>query len=331
VLQKTVSILVVNWNGVEYLPRCLAAIAAQTFTNFEIIVVDNASTDGSVEYLKDHHPDVTLIELDRNLGFAAANNIGAQNAHGKWLALLNNDAFPEPAWLESLINAARKYPEYSFFASRLVLANQPEILDGMGDVYHISGLAWRRYHQFPMDSVLHNYEEIFSPCGAAAFYDREAFLVAGGFDEDFTSYHEDVDLGFRLRLLGHRCLYVPDAVVMHIGSASYGVQSDTQVYHGHRNLVWSYFQNMPGWLFWKYLPAHLIANVIFLVYYSRRGHSNAIWRSKIDALRGLPTALRKRREIQKKRTISPSAVSTVMEHGWLGPYLLGFRARAHNR
>jgi GT2 family glycosyltransferase len=325
------SILIPNWNGNEFLPRCLAAISTQTFTDFEVIVVDNASTDGSIAYLKEHHPDVTVIELEKNLGFAAANNIGARKARGKWLALLNNDAFPEPDWLQSLMDATEKYPGFSFFASQLVKANNPDILDGAGDVYHISGMAWRRYYNFPVDKVPNHVEEVFSPCAAAALYDREAYLDAGGFNEDFTSYHEDVDLGFRLRLQGHRCLYVPSAVVKHIGSASYGVQSDSQVYHGHRNLVWSYFQNMPGWLVWKYLPAHFIANIIFLVYYSFQGLPRAIWRSKLDALRGLPAAFRKRGEIQKKRKVLPTDISAALEHGWLAPYLLGFRARTRSR
>jgi len=315
----------------EYLPRCLEALSSQTFKDFEIVVVDNGSVDGSAAYLKTHHPLVTVIELEENLGFAVACNIGAQQSQAKWLALLNNDAFPEPNWLAALMNAVERCPEFSFFASRLIKAAEPTLMDGVGDSYHISGMAWRRYFNFPVGGINHRFEEVFSPCGAAAFYDRDAFLEVGGFDEDYTSYHEDVDLGFRLRLQGHRCLYVPDAVVKHIGSASYGVQSDSQVYHGHRNLVWSYFQNMPGWLFWKYLPAHLIANLIFLLYYTFNGHPRAIWRAKIDAIRGLPVALKKRKEIQKSRKVSLNEISTAFEHGWLEPYLLGFRARTQAR
>jgi GT2 family glycosyltransferase len=309
----------------------MESIVNQTFKNFEVIVVDNGSTDGSVSYLKKYHPETIVIELKENLGFAVANNIGARRARGNWIALLNNDAFPELEWLQSLMDAIERRPSYSFFASQLVKANDPAILDGAGDVYHISGIAWRRYYNYAVDAVKHPEEEIFSPSGAAALFDREAFLDVGGLNEDFNSYHEDVDIGFRLRLQGHRCLYVPKAVVRHIGSASYGVKSEAQVYHGHRNLVWSYFQNMPGWLLWKYLPAHLIANIIFLVYYSYLGLSKAIWRSKIDAIKGLPEVFRKRGEIQKNRIASSAEISAVLEHGWLGPYLLGFRARMRKR
>jgi GT2 family glycosyltransferase len=141
-------------------------------------------------------------------------------------------------------------------------------------------------------------------------------------------YHEDVDLGFRLRLRGNRCLFIPQAVVRHVGSASTGKKSDFSVYHGHRNLVWSYFQNMPGKLFWKYLPAHLLANVVFLVYYSLRGQASVIWRAKWHAFLGLPRALRKRKIIQRQCRISPDEISRVFEHGWLKPYTEEFRKRS---
>jgi GT2 family glycosyltransferase len=144
-------------------------------------------------------------------------------------------------------------------------------------------------------------------------------------------YHEDVDLGFRMRLLGYRCLYVPSAIVYHKGSASTSIKSDFAVYYGHRNLVWSFFQNMPGWLLLKYLPAHLLANLVFLVYYSLRCQAAPIWRAKWHAFLGLPRALRKRRSIQKNRQISPEEISQVLEHGWLKPYIQEFRKRSQVR
>jgi GT2 family glycosyltransferase len=206
-------------------------------------------------------------------------------------------------------------------------ATRPQLLDGFGDAYHISGLAWRQGYNHPVSAAPQNPQEIFSPTAAAALYSREAFLKAGGFSEHFFMYHEDVDLGFRLRLQGHRCLYVPDAVVHHMGSATAGVKSDFAVYHGHRNLVWSYFQNMPGYLFWKYLPAHLLAAGIFLAFYTLRGQPGAIFRAKRDALKGLPKALKIRRQVQASRTVSDAEIDRVLEHGWLAPYQLGIKAR----
>ncbi|MGD2155990.1 MAG: glycosyltransferase family 2 protein [Anaerolineales bacterium] len=322
-----VSIVVVNWNGREVLPLCLEALTAQVYNNYEIIVVDNGSSDHSADELDSRWPEVKTVRLGENKGFAVANNIGARLARGTWLALVNNDAFPEPNWLIELIAAAQKYPNFSFFGSRLVQYDDPRLLDGTGDVFHISGLAWRRHYNHPVSSVNHKVEEVFGPCAAAAMYSREAFWQVGGLEEDFFSYHEDVDLAFRLRLQGYRCLYIPNAVVRHVGSASSGKRSDLSVYYGHRNLVWSYVQNMPSNLFWKYLPAHLLANLVFLIYYSVRGQPGAIWRAKLDALMGLPIALRKRRAIQSRCEVPISDIVSVIERGWVKPYFQEFVSR----
>lgn len=322
----TVSIVIVNWNGERLLPHCLEAVAAQEFKDFETIVVDNASSDRSVEDLEVRWPGVRVIRLVRNIGFSAANNLGAEAAQGRWLALLNNDAFPEPDWLSNLVEAAGKFPQFSFFASLMLQAKDKSCVDATGDVLHVSGSAWQRDHNRLIAQSKREIGEVFSACAAAALYDRKAFLEAGGFDESYFSHHEDVDLGFRLRLKGHRCLYVPSAVVTHIGSASFGVESDFTVYQVHRNLVWSHFSNMPGRLFWKYLPAHILANLVFLAYYTARGQARAIWSAKIDAIAGLPEALRKRRQVQRNRRVTPGEIAGLMDRGWLSPYLLGKRS-----
>ena len=325
-LDPLVSIVIVNWNGEKYLPRCLEAVEAQTFSDYEVIVVDNASSDRSVDGLETRWPGIQVLRLDENLGFAVANNLGARLARGRWLVLLNNDAFPNADWLEKLVQATQEHPQFAFFASRLIQANDPARLDGTGDVYHVSGLSWRRDYCRPVEQGHLEADEVFSPCAAAALYDRQAFLHVGGFDEAFINYHEDVDLGFRLRLQGQRCRYVPDAVAEHVGSASFGLESDRAIYYGHRNLVWSYFKNMPGSLVWRYLPAHLLANLVVIVYYTLRGKGKAIWRAKLDALRGLPVVLRTRKAIQEQRRISAKEIRSVMDRGWLSPYAPDKRA-----
>lgn len=325
--QPAVSVIIVNWNGSAVLPRCLEALSVQTYQDYEIIIVDNASSDGSVDQLEASYPHIIILRLKENLGFAIANNLGAKQARGRWLVLLNNDAFPAPDWLESLVKAAAKYPDYAAFGSKLIRAENHDILDGIGDKYHISGLAWRAGYNHPVVEAPIQPEEIFSPNAAAVLYQRKAFMQVGGFSEYFFIYHEDVDIGFRLRLQGYRCIYIPDAVVYHMGSASTSIKSDFSVYYGHRNLVWSFVQNMPGYLFWKYLPAHLLANLIFLGYYTLRGQFIPIFRAKWDALLGLRNALSKRRIVQAARVVSESDIDRVLEHGWLEPYLLGFRAR----
>jgi GT2 family glycosyltransferase len=326
-----VSIIIVNWNGMNNLPRCLEALRCQTFTNYEIQVIDNGSSDKSVDGLEQRWPDIKVTRLKNNIGFAAANNLGARVARGQWLALLNTDAFPEPDWLERLLQAADTHPEFSFFASRQLQANTPDLLDGAGDAYHISGLAWRRYSGYPAYQFGLEPEEVFSPCAAAALYSRQVFLQAEGFDEDFFSYHEDVDLGFRMRLQGFRCLYVPDAVVRHIGSASNGAHSDFAVYHWQRNMVWSFVKNMPSSLFWQALPAHLLANIVYGLDFILKGRVGLIWKAKRDAMRGLSKAFQKRKEIQNKRTIGAGELKKSMERGWLQPYLLGYNQRKIRR
>jgi GT2 family glycosyltransferase len=271
--------------------------------------------------------DLHVECLPANRGFAAANNLGAKLACGQWLTLLNADAFPEPDWLDKLLDAANRNPEYSTFASRQLSASDPSILDGAGDAYHVSGLAWRSFLGYPAKGHGLNADEVFSPCAAAAMYKREAFLEVGGFDEDFFSYFEDVDLGFRLRLAGYRCLFVPKAIVHHVGSATFGERSDFAFYHSQRNLVWTFVKNMPSRMFWKYLLAHLIANLVYQSWYSFRLPGKAIWRGKWDALRGLPLMLRKRKEIQAKRRVKATDLNRVMEHGFLKPYLLGYHLR----
>lgn len=325
-----ISVIIVVWNSKKYLATCLNKLELQTFQDFEVILIDNGSSDGALDGLKKFYPSLRLKteRLDTNHGFAAANNIGARLARGQWLALLNADAFPEPDWLANLIQAVEDHPEFTCFSSRQIQANRPELLDGTGDSYHVSGVAWRRNIDNPTNEFGLSSEEIFSPCAAAALYCRDAFLEVGGFDEDFFSYFEDVDLGFRLRLHGYRALYVPNAVVHHVGSASLGMNSDFSLYHSHRNLVWAYFKNMPSGLFWRYLPAHIFANLMYVFYYTILGRGKVLVKAKWDAILGLPSNLRKRREIQKTRTIIDVELLSSMERGWLKTYL---RALRHQR
>ncbi len=327
------SIIISTWNSGNELSRCLNSLAKQTCKDFEVIIVDNGSIDDSLVNLQGKWPtlDFQIRKLDKNIGFAAANNLGAHLASGEWLALLNSDAFPDPGWLENLLKAAERKPGFTFFASRQLQARAPDLLDGTGDAYHISGLAWRRYAGFPAAQFGLDGGEVFSPCAAAGLYSRRAFLQVGGFDESFFSYHEDVDLGFRLRLQGFRCLYVPEAVVLHVGSASRGAQSDFALYHWQRNFVWSFFQNVPSALLWIALPAHIMANFIYLLYYTLRGRGGILLKGKMDALRGLPRALRKRQEIQEGRKINAMELLRVMERGCLQPYLLGYTIRKISR
>lgn len=316
------SIVIVTWNSASHILRCLDCLRAQTLQNFEIVVVDNGSTDNTLDTVRAHcaHLDITIKKADRNLGFAAANNIGARLTRGEWLVLLNADAYPEPDWLEKLLEAAEKHPAFSCFTSRQLQEKSPYLLDGAGDSYHISGLAWRRFYNKPVQEYGRHQQEVFSACPAAALYRREDFLEIGGFDEDYFSYFEDVDLGFRLRLAGKRCLYVPEAVVHHVGSASTGKRSDFSVYYGYRNMIWTFFKDMPSPLIWFFLPVHVATLLFFVGYLSLRGQGKVILQAIWDAVRGLPAVLKKRKIVQKSCQIKSSELLKVMSTGLLEPY-----------
>ncbi len=177
---------IVNWNGERLLDRCLTALLAQTSKPHEIILLDNASTDGSVEIAR-RFPTVRVIALEQNTGFARGNNLAieAASAESEWIALINPDAFAAPRWLETLLAVAESKPEFDVFGSKLVNAADSTLLDGTGDAYHISGLVWRTAHGVPVSHLGESKCEIFSPCAAAALYRRSALLEVGGFDEDF--------------------------------------------------------------------------------------------------------------------------------------------------
>lgn len=310
-----ISVIVVNWNGTPHLRRCLAALRAQQFRDFEAIVVDNASSDGSADIVTREFPEFRLLPQTANLGFAAANNIGARAASGEWLALLNNDAFAEPDWLTQLAQATRDYPNCAGFASCQLSDVDPSRLDGAGDSYHSIGLAWRSGRGQPYGPPWDAPRAVFAPCAAAALYRRTSFLNAGGFDEAYFCYFEDVDLAFRLGLQGRRFMYIPQARVRHVGSASHGQASDFARYHGHRNLVWTFVKNMPASLLWRYLPGHILFNVLSLIFFTLAGQPGALWRAKWHALKGLPRVLRERRVIQSQRTAPAVDLDGLMVHG----------------
>lgn len=289
--------------------RCLESIRNQSLQPSRVIVVDNASSDGSAVAAAKAFPEFTIVALTENCGFAAANNHAAKIADDcEWLALLNPDAYAAADWLKKLLGAAQRNSGFSVFGARMLMDNDPSLLDGVGDVYHVSGLAWREGHGTPAAGRFGKPMEIISSCAAAVLYRRRDFLAVGGFDEDYFCYMEDVDLGLRLRLAGLHCLYVPDAMVRHTGSALTGKHSSFSIYHGHRNLVWTYIKNMPGVLFWVLLPVHVAMNIVALTWFVLQGQGKVILRAKWDALCGIPKMWRKRQQIQKNRVASISEI-----------------------
>ena len=273
---NSVCVVIVNYNGGTMIERCLDALAAQRQQDFEVIVVDNGSNDGSLEALRARPerfakpPRFRLIEAGGNLGFARANNLAIGETEATWIATLNPDAYAAPNWLAEMLAGARRHPEAAAFGATLLDATRPDRLDGAGDVYHASGLAWRGAHGYSAERLPAE-GEVFAPCAAAALYRREAVRELGGFDGRYFCYLEDVDLGFRLRLAGHRCVQLPKAVVRHESSGIAGRRSGFAVYHGQRNLLWTFVKDMPGPLLATLLPFHALAQLLLLARNLPRG------------------------------------------------------------
>lgn len=305
-----VSVIVVSYNAGRHLAACLASLAAQTFSNFEIILVDNDSTDGSLEGVTEQPGRLTVLRQARNLGFAAGNNVGARIARGRLLALLNPDAIADPDWLEQVLAAERDHPDHRMIACLQVMTDAPLRLDGAGDCYLAYGFAWRGgYGHWRANAP--GAGTCFAPCGAAAVYPRELFIRLAGFAETYFCYHEDVDLGFRMRLAGESCQFAPRARVRHAGSAITGRTSRFSIYHGVRNGVWTYFRNMPLRFLLLTLPVWMLGSLALLA----RGAAIGRFGPTLDGLwagvSALPRVMRERAAIRQTRTASPADLAVA--------------------
>jgi GT2 family glycosyltransferase len=306
------SVLIINYNGGTYLQKAIDSLSAQTFQNFETIIIDNDSTDGSMNGLDASalpHCDIDL--LGRNSGFAEGNNIAAKKARGEWLALLNADAEAAPDWLETLASSISAHPDCRMFASTQLSMDDNDILDGIGDGYTIWGFAWRGGYHRPA-SEIPEAGETFAPCGASAVYHRETFLAHGGFEERYFCFMEDVDLGFRMRLAGEYCLFQPDAIVQHKGGGLSGEASEFSVYHGARNRVWTYIGNMPAVLLWLTLPGHLALTAYLLIRYIGTPYSGYVWKGTKDGWLEAFKFRRERKALRSdKRSVTLSGLSRM--------------------
>ncbi len=312
-----VAVVIVNWNSGEYLERCLCALEKQELLPSKVIIVDNCSQDDSLSAVKNARLSTVVLRQRENVGFARANNLAlSECADIDWIATLNADAFAEPNWLKELMQATKNYPQYSFFASCMLKDANTDLYDGAGDNYFVSGLAKRRNYlkrYVPKENLS---REVFAPCAAAALYRKDAWQEVQGFDEDFFCFFEDVDLGFRLRLKGHKCLYVADAMVRHVGGGLTQSVSSSVVMYGHRNLVWAYFKNMPLLPMIALLPVHALVNLVSIMYYLTTPQRAAILQSKWQALLGLPKFLAKRSETQPGRVSSRVLLNSMTWRLW---------------
>lgn len=315
-----VSVVVVTWNGRHHLDACLSGLRAQVGVAFEVVLVDNGSSDGTVEFVRGRFPEVRVVALPRNVGFAGGSNAGAREARGRYLAFLNNDTIPEPAWLRRLLDGLDERAGFALTTARIVYMHDPSVIDSAGDGLLRWGGAFKRLHGAPA-SLAAESGEVFGICGAACLLPRAVFDELGGFDETFFASHEDVDLSYRARLRGYRCRYVADAVVRHHGSATLGKVSAFSVFQGQRNLEWMYLKNTPTVLLLRTLPGHLVYNAAAAVHFARLGLLPTFVRAKLAALAGLPRVLRSRAAVQRTRRVGAGAIWPHLEARWLSTKL----------
>jgi len=310
-----VSVVIPNYDGAAWLPRCLAGLSAQDFRDFEIVLVDNGSRDESLRFVEEHHPAVRRIALGRNFGFAAAVNRGIAASRGVYVALLNNDTFVEPGFLTALVSALERSSEDTgAVQAKMLSMENPDRIDDAGDRLSWTGAAEKEGHGQPA-SEFTRAREIFSPSAGAALYRRSFLEEAGGFDEKFFAYLEDVDLGLRGRLLQYRYWFEPAARVLHQGHGT-GIPRAAYVRLSTRNRLSIFAKNVPGSLLLKHLPSLLYGQLYFFIVYRRPLQSVA---GLLSFLSCLPHVLRERRRIGRSRRVSAAAIDLMLRTGMSEP------------
>lgn len=307
------SVIIPNWNGLQHLETCLTSLCHQSFQEFEVILADNGSSDGSQSYVREHFPGVRLLELGENRGFTGACNAGYAVSRGDFVILLNNDTEARSDWLEAVVDAFQRHPEAGIIASKILLFERRDHLHAAGDFYRRDGIpgnrgVWQRdVGQFDRE------ETVFGACGAAAAYRRRMLDEIGFLDDAFYFSCEDVDIAWRAWLSGWQVRYVPGAVIYHKLKATGG--SVTGSYYDGRNFLYVIWKDYPSsllrrdWL--RILGAQL--RIFWQALRAWRGAAaRARLRGQLAGLLGLPRMLRRRRQVQTRREASDEALMAVL-------------------
>ncbi len=284
-----ISVVVVNFNGKRFLDDCLSSLSVQTYKDYEVIVVDNASRDGSVEHIRSRFPWARIVENKVNLGSTGGNNSGIREAEGEYIVTLNNDTSVEKDFLERLAGPMSD-PSIGMCGSKMLYPNGK--INSTGLCLSRSGASWDEGDCHFVEGNLR----------ARRRTDRirEMLDEIGLFDEDFFIFMEDIDLTLRARCAGWRCIYVPEAIAHHLHGATAGVGSDLTVYYGNRNIMWLPAKNYPLPFLITCLPWILGRNLMALAYYTLKGRGRVVLKAKWDGLLGLPKMMAKRKTILRK-------------------------------
>jgi GT2 family glycosyltransferase len=331
-----VSVVIPNWNGKKYLGDCIASLRQQTYNNLEIIVVDNASTDGSVEYLRNNFPEVKVIKHSKNLGFGAANNTGIKAARGKYIMMLNNDTRLEPKCIEEFKKSIDKGEKFGACAAKILLEYESNLVDVAGIAVCLDGLSIGR-GRLESGENFNEEEEVFFASDCACLYKKEMLedigLANEVYDEDFFAYADETDMGWRAQLAGWKCIYNPDAIVYHLHSASSSNYSPLKAFLVERNRLWVAVKAFP--------VSFLILGIFYTIlryFYQALGALTGkgaagrfakeaskfklviiLITANISAFLGLPKMFKKRREIMKKKRISNREMWTLFKRFGISP------------
>jgi len=321
-----VSVIIVNYNGQGLIRDCLTALGRQSFKDFKVVIVDNGSSDGSLDEIRIFlnesllAPVVKLIPLDKNLGFAGGNLEGLKHTFGEYIALLNNDAEPDGRWLGELVMAMDSNPEVGICASKLIVYGS-DIIDSAGDGFSTSLKGFKR--GAGEKAFLYNKREfVFGACAGAALYRRKMIEEIGFLDEDFFLIHEDTDLNFRAQLSGWKVMYVPTAIVEHKVRSSIVKMSPMAVYYSVRNSEFVKIKNIPLSLFLRCLPVVILGMVSEFIYFAaRHRHPILYFKAKIDATRMLRVMLKKRGVNLKGAKVDSKGLREIMTPVFEGNFL----------
>ncbi len=301
----TISVIIPNWNGAEHLPVCLDSLRRQSMQDFETLVVDNGSTDGSLTLLERGYAWVRVLSLGENRGFAGACNAGMRAAHGAFVVLLNNDTEADVRWLEEVLAAFERHPRAGMVASKMLLFDRRDTLHTAGDFYRVDGVPGNRGVWKRDEGQYDDEEYVFSACGGSAAYRRAMLRQVGLLDEAFFFSCEDVDLAWRAQLAGWRCVYAPRAVVYHKLSATGG--GPTASFYDGRNTIYVLVKDYPGDLWRRYWLA-IVRRQLHIALEAlgawRGPAARARLRGQLAGLvTGLPRMLPKRRAVQRSRSV----------------------------
>lgn len=319
--------MIVNFNGKHLLAECFDSLKEQTLNGFEVILVDNASSDGSVEYVRAHYPEIRIVETGRNLGYGGGNNAGIAVARGQYIFLLNNDTKVDPRCLSALFHSAEQNGDAGMWACRIMNYYERSVIDNTGLLMYRDGIARGRGRLETYHGQYDDTAEVFFPSGCAGLYRKSMLDRIGAFDEDLFLYLDDVDIGLRARWAGWRCLYVPEAVVYHKYSATTEPYSPLKAYLVERNRIWVVFKYFPLSMivgsFWYAIMRYLVqaygmltgrgAGSRLVTEQSFLSGVKTLVKAYWDGFKNLGTVLRKRKEIMGMMSISRREVSGLFD------------------